>query len=76
MTIGERIKELRKEKGVSQMKLAKEIGYTQPAINDWEIGKRRPIIDAVIALAQFFDVSSDYLWGVRARGRLKSQKQL
>ena len=63
MVIYDRIKELRKERGLTQKQLAQNIGYTQPAVNDWENKKTRPTFEAVIALADFFDVSADYLLG-------------
>ena len=62
--IYERIKELRKERGLTQKMLALKIGYTQPTVNDWEKGNIRPTFEAVRALAVFFDVSSDYLLGL------------
>lgn len=62
----QRLKELRIEKGLSQrelsLKLNKEI--TQSAIGLWELGKRIPNLDAVILLANFFDVSLDYIAGL------------
>lgn len=64
MTINQKIKELRQAKGLSQAKLAKAIGYTQQAIAQWENAQKRPISDAVIALAIFFDVTTDYLLGL------------
>jgi transcriptional regulator with XRE-family HTH domain len=65
MKIGERIKELRTERKLNQAELAKAIGYGQSIITEWELGRKRPISDAVIALADFFDVSADYLLGRR-----------
>ena len=65
MSIGERIKELRKEKRLTQSQLAKEIGYTQQIVADWETSKKKPASDAIIALAKFFDVSADYILGLK-----------
>ena len=59
----ERLKELRKEAGLSQNQLAKECGLTNGAIAFWELGKRVPNLDAVIVLADYFKVSLDYLAG-------------
>jgi transcriptional regulator with XRE-family HTH domain len=64
MEIGNKIKELRQTKGISQAKLAKAIGYGQTVVCFWESGERKPASDAIIALALFFDVSSDYLLGL------------
>lgn len=60
----ERLKELRIEKKLSQTQLAKETGLTQAAIATWEVGKRVPGALAIIALAKYFSVSSDYLLGL------------
>ena len=61
---GERLKDLRLEKNLSQDKLAKSVGLTHTAIGLWEQGKRSPNLDAVISLAKFFNVSLDYLAGL------------
>ena len=60
----ERLKELRQEKGLSQDELAKEVGLTHTAIGLWELDKRVPNLNAVIALAKFFNVSLDYIAGL------------
>ena len=60
----ERLKDLRLEKGLSQKQLAEEIGVKQPTIARWERGEQVANIDCAIALAQFFDVSTDYLLGL------------
>ena len=63
-TLGDRIFKLRKEKGISQSFLAKEIGATQKAIDFWEKGINEPKATYIINLAKFFNVSSDYLLGI------------
>lgn len=60
---GTRLKELRKEKGISQQKLAFEIHYAQSVICDWENDKAEPSAPAIIAVSDFFGVSCDYLLG-------------
>ena len=62
--IKSRLKELRKEKELSQKQVADAIGYKQYSIADWENGRTEPDIATIIALARFFDVSTDYLLGV------------
>mgnify|MGYP000019900443 CR=1 FL=1 len=59
----ERLKELRFQKGLSQAQLAKETGLSQSAVAYWETGKRIPNAQAIIILARYFDVSTDYLLG-------------
>ena len=62
----DRLKELRIEKGLSQMQLAKELDglISASSIGFWELNKRKPTSDALIALAIYFNVSVDYLLGL------------
>ena len=59
MKIGERIKELRIEKGFSQMQLGKLIGVSQKAIDYWERNVNEPKASYIIALVQTFDLTFD-----------------
>lgn len=56
-----RLKELRKSKGVSQMRLAIELNMTQNTISRYETGEREPGIAELIRIADYFHVSVDYL---------------
>ena len=58
-----RIKSLRQKKGLSQQELAKLLFVNQTAVSQWERGVTNPSTDTAIALADFFDVSLDYLVG-------------
>ncbi len=58
-----RLKELRKNKGISQLRLATELNTTQNTISRYETGEREPGIDELIKIADFFNVSVDYLIG-------------
>ncbi len=60
---GERVKEYRIEKGVSQMDLASSIGVSKGIISLWENGLREPTLSNLIALADYFDLSLDELVG-------------
>ena len=60
----ERLKELRVEKGMTQLSLAQKFNLKQAAISQWESGCREPNLDMVISLARFFKVSTDYLLGL------------
>lgn len=55
--------ELRTEKGISQRILAKEMHISQGTYNNWENEKTQPSIEQLIDLADFFDVSVDYVIG-------------
>ena len=57
------LKKLRKEKGISQLKLAMDLNMTQNTISRYETGEREPGINELIKLADYFDVSIDYLVG-------------
>ena len=60
----ERLKELREEKGLTQKLLGKATGISQAGIAKWETGDRSPNIEAIISLAKFFGVTTDYLVGL------------
>ena len=64
MKFQERIKELRKQKNMSQMELSKATGLSQSAIAKWELGKTEPTATAIVVLAEFFGETTDYLLGV------------
>lgn len=61
----ERIKELRNEKGLGQVELAKEVGVSKSVISMWENGLREPSMNSLIKLSVFFNVSIDYLVGLK-----------
>lgn len=56
-----RLKELRKAKGISQVKLAMELNTSQNTISRYETGEREPGINELIRIADYFNVSVDYL---------------
>lgn len=58
------LKELRIERSVGQVELAKSIGVSKGIISLWENGKREPTLHYVILLAQYFDISIDELVGI------------
>ena len=56
-----RLKELRKAKGVSQLKLAMDLNMNQNAISRYENGVRQADYETLIKFADYFKVSIDYL---------------
>lgn len=60
---GQRLKELREENGLSQRQLAAIIGTSQPNLQRWEKGQFEPDQKTTIIIADFFNVSIDYLFG-------------
>lgn len=61
---GEKLKELRLEKGLGQVALAKALDVGKSVISLWELGKCEPTLSKLVAIAKFFDVSIDYLAGL------------
>ena len=59
MSIGERIKELRLERGLSQLKLAKLIGVSQKAVDYWERNVCEPKAFYMVKLVRALDMSFD-----------------
>lgn len=60
--LGSKIKLLLDEKGLTQKDFAEALGITRPAtINDWIKHRTEPKIDNLIAIADYFNVSIDYL---------------
>lgn len=58
-----RLKELRNAKGISQLKLAMDLNMNQNTISRYETGEREPGINELIRIADYFNVSVDYLIG-------------
>lgn len=56
-----RLKQLRKQKNISQLKLAMDLGLNQNSISRYENGEREADYATLIALADYFNVSIDYL---------------
>ncbi|MCM1043568.1 MAG: helix-turn-helix transcriptional regulator [Corallococcus sp.] len=59
-----KIRELRKEKGLTQQELAKKINVSLQTISGYETGYAQPPIDILIKIAQEFHTSTDYLLGL------------
>ena len=59
----ERLIQLRKNRGISQIALAKEIGVSSRIYQEYEYGKSEPKMSNLVSIADFFDVSMDYLSG-------------
>ena len=58
------LRDLRQENNLTQSELSVKLGYTQSNISEWEKGTVEPKANALIALAEFFSVSVDYLLGL------------
>ena len=62
--IGKALKALREERGLSQVELAKQLDISASAIGMYEVNSREPSDDIKTKIAEYFDVSIDYLLGV------------
>ena len=63
MDYADRVLGLRKEHGSTQKQLAVDTGLSEIGVQSYERRRRKPAHDAIIALADFFNVSTDYLLG-------------
>ncbi len=64
LEIGNRIAELRKEKGVSRVQFAQQIGIPSTTLRNYETGVREPGHSFIVQMAKEFNVSTDYLLGL------------
>lgn len=62
--LGERLKELRQNKQLTQEQLAEVSGFAIRTIGSWEAEDRKPTIETLIWLEKFYGVSSDYILGL------------
>lgn len=60
----ERLKKLREEKSISQIRLSVEIGVAQETISAYERGKAVPTCENLVKLAKYLNTSTDYLLGL------------
>ena len=70
-SFGQRLKELRKSKGLSQQEVSNLFKVSRPCVCYWETGKRAPDYQALIELGNFYNVSIDYLLGLSNNRKLR-----
>ena len=58
-----RLKEIRKNRKISQLKMAMDLHTNQNTISRYETGEREPGVKELIKIADYFNVSVDYLLG-------------
>ena len=63
--IKHRLKELRKEKGLTQKQLAALLNKSETGLASWEQGLSEPNVNDIRALCEIFEVSADYLLGLQ-----------
>ena len=64
MIMGNRLRDMREDRDLTQKVLADHLKVHQTTYSDYEIGKLNVPIDVFIALAKFYDTSIDYLAGI------------
>lgn len=58
-----RVRELREQRGLTQEELADRLGVEPPAVSKWERGLAFPRPDKLVAMADIFDCTVDYILG-------------
>ena len=72
-----RLADLRKEQNVTQTELGKHCGYSHSAVVKWENGQCEPSLEALVKIADYFNVTLDFLLGrIEPPPLTKAQKQL
>lgn len=61
--VSERLTELRHSKNLTETELSSRIGFAQTTYSYYEIGKRRPTTMKLLSIAQYYNVSVDYIVG-------------
>ena len=61
MKTGEKIRVLRKQKGLSQKDLANELHVSHQTVSKWELDETMPELSFIVQLSEFFGVTTDYL---------------
>ena len=64
VNFGDRLRELRKEFGMTQAELAKRLNVTKSVVSYYELQERNPSPDVLILLADIFHVTTDFLLGI------------
>jgi transcriptional regulator with XRE-family HTH domain len=62
-TFAERLKKIRKLQGINQIELAAFLSVAQNTVSNWEIGRAEPDMELTRKIAEYFNVTTDYLLG-------------
>lgn len=76
LQIGERIKAMRQQRGLTQESLAQDIGVSCQSVSRWEIGVCYPDIELLPALANFFGITLDELMGMEELGSVQRKRDI
>ncbi|MEE0858157.1 MAG: helix-turn-helix domain-containing protein [Acutalibacteraceae bacterium] len=72
--IGKRLKDLRKEYGLTQQQVADRVWVSKSMISSYERSERTPSYEVLIKLAKLFGVSTDYLFGIETKRMISVEK--
>lgn len=61
VAIGERIKESRKQKALTQQELAEQLNVSRSAVSNWEVGRNYPDLDLIVRLSDLLEITLDHL---------------
>lgn len=76
LVLHQKIVQLRKSKKITQEELSRKIGVTRSALSQYELGLRQPDYDIVKRMADYFNVSTDYLLGRETKKPIRSDLEL
>lgn len=69
--IGRKIKQLRKERGLTQQTIADMFQVTRGTVSNWEIGRRMPDVKTLEKLASYYNVSMDFFVPTTSKDEIK-----
>ena len=64
MKLGDLLAELREDRGLTQLELSEQLHISNSSISAYETGARLPNLETLLAFAEYFDVTTDYLLGL------------
>lgn len=70
--LGDQIRKLRINKGLSQIDLAKCLNVTKQSVSNWENENIMPSIDMLVKIASYFSVTTDFLLGLTEQHNLNT----
>ncbi len=62
-----RLRQLRKNQGLTQFALADALGVSRACLRNWELSETTPPLEALVGIVMYFHVSSDFLLGLEER---------
>ena len=61
MSLGERLYELRKKKGLSQEEVAEKLNVTRQSVSKWETDESKPDFDKIVPICELYEISTNEL---------------